>query len=139
MQPKLSGDDFSEISQRTSLVLYAVDLKQWDRLRDSFTEDAVYDGRQTKTGLMVSGIQAMTDLWSSYPKMAIHYGTDLVISDYDPVNKTAKSMTKWIGTIDAQEMITGYYTDNWVMTDDGWRITHRTSVAVYAPDAVPRH
>jgi hypothetical protein len=138
MKSKVSSEDYEEICQTTSLALHLVDTKQWGRLNEAFTADAVYDGRATKTGLMVNGIDGMTELWSSIAKMAVHYGTDLVVTECDRDNGTAKSMSKWFGTIDSDNLITGFYNDDWGMTSDGWRITRRTSTAVLAPDAPPR-
>lgn len=124
--------DFEEMRQAASLCMHAVDAKEWDRLYGVFTEDAVYDGRQTAIAMMVQGVPEIIKLWSGL-RMGVHSSTDLVVTSYDSAAGTAESVSKWSSKQADGKFNTGRYVDKWNRTANGWRVAHRVNILTY-PD-----
>ena len=132
VQKRVSADDFAEMVQVASLCMHLVDTKQWDRLSDVFTEDAVYDGKATITQKVAEGVSGIAALWSSL-KMGVHYSTDLIVVDVGDAGKTATTVSKWMSTPDNDKIRTGVYRDEWSKTAAGWRIRRRVNT-ITKPD-----
>lgn len=129
----LSGDDFAEMQQVTSLLMHLVDSKQWDRLSEVFTRGCLYDGTATPTGKTADGVDGMARLWAGH-QMPFHVSTDLVVTDVAGDGNSAKSISKWVCRHYDDHLTTGDYVDDWVRTDEGWRVSNRVNTS-RQPDA----
>ena len=129
----LSLADRVEINDLLARYGFALDLRKWDDLRSVFAENAVIDYDWSTQHV---GIEAIVEFFrASATSVAgtqhlMH--TTLVTSAGDDaaegiVHVTAHHLAE--GTLpvaaDATFTVTGTYTDRYVRTEAGWRITHR--------------
>jgi hypothetical protein len=92
------------------------------RLGEIFTADAILDP-SSEGHPVVTGLEAMKAIFPQYPPPNVHTNLNFVIEEYDGVS--AKAHTRAL-TIDAdRKVVPGYYKDELVKTEAGWRISKR--------------
>ena len=126
----LTGAEIAEIEQLYARYNQGLDFRDQELLLSAFADDAVYT---TGGGEEYAGRQAIAGwaepLLNAGPTTLTHNNTSIVIT---PTADGAKGRGYWIlfnvEQQPPQPMMTGYYTDTFVKTADGWRIQTRGSV-----------
>lgn len=100
----------------------AIDDRDWDRLDQIFTPDAIFDltdlGSEYLDGL--DAIKEFMDLRAVHPKT--HLMTNIYV---DPVPGGAQMFFRIVAMQSGGRMATASYYDNVVQTPNGWRVAHR--------------
>ena len=134
----LSGADIAEIQQLYARYNQGLDFKDKELFLSAFAEDAVYT---TGGGEVYEGTAGLTE-WvtpvlenTSGPAMT-HNNTSIVIT---PTAEGARGRGYWLLMNVAERepvpVFSGYYTDTFVKTADGWRIKTRGSVRGWPQDS----
>ena len=125
-----TGADIAEIEQLYARYNQGLDFRDQELLLSAFADDAVYT---TGGGEEYAGRQAIAGwaepLLSAGPTTLTHNNTSIVIT---PTADGAQGRGYWIlfnvEQQPPQPLMSGYYTDTFVKTADGWRIKTRGSV-----------
>ncbi len=100
----------------------AIDDRDWDRLSQIFTDDAVFDltdlGAPRLEGL--ERIKAFMDTEAEHPRT--HTMTNIYV---DESEEGVKLYFRIVALLPGGRAGTGSYYDDVVKTDDGWRVKHR--------------
>jgi len=124
----LSTEDRLAIHELISLHGHLMDERQFSRLHELFTEDAVYDledfGAGTHRGLERLRALAMN---AGDRNPIAHHVTNVVIAE--DTSGTVRVLSKGIGVLADGKTGSVVYTDVVVKTPQGWRLTHRVVVA----------
>jgi hypothetical protein len=117
--------DILAIQQLIALYGHIIDEREWHRVDELFTEDAVYDLTEFGLGI-VNGAQAIRTLWSRPDAMhpLAHHATDPVITQ-DP-DGTVRVLSKAIGFGGSGRIGSVVYRDVVRRTPGGWRFAART-------------
>lgn len=117
-----TNDDTVEVTRVLSLWGHILDEREWDRLGECLTADAIYDG--SVFGLdPVVGLDAITALLRDGEHARAHHTTNIVVSEGPGDDIRAQS--KGLGVMDGGTVVSAAYTDELRRTPDGWRISRR--------------
>jgi hypothetical protein len=116
--------DILAIHQLLALYGHIIDERQWQRVGELFTPDAVYDMSDFGLG-PVRGEAAIRELWSRPDAMhpLAHHATNIVISE-DP-DGTVRVLSKGLGLGANSRVGSVVYRDVVVRTAEGWRFAER--------------
>jgi 3-phenylpropionate/cinnamic acid dioxygenase small subunit len=131
-KPGLSAEDRAAIENVLALYCFSIDLRDWSRFAEIFTEDCVV---QYGTGDRPSGIDGLVEFVRHRLSLCAatqHHTGPPCIDDTDPSrvrvlsNVVAVHLGKPQGGNAAEEFtVWGYYDDIFAQTDAGWRIAER--------------
>ena len=121
----LPAEDVLAIHELLALYGHIIDEREWHRVGELFTADAVYDMRDF--GLpQVRGGQAIGALWGA-PDAAhplAHHATNIVVRE-DP-DGTVRVLSKGLGVGPQGRVGSVVYRDVVTRTSQGWRFAART-------------
>ena len=124
----LSVEDRLDITQLLNLYGHVIDLREWERLEELFTEDLVFDSTDTG-GERVLGLARLRARWMASGRHPLaHHATNILIWD-DP-DGTVRAQSKGIGVGFRGRVGTLTYRDVLRRTPQGWRIAERTATLV---------
>ena len=100
----------------------AIDDRNWDRLRDIFTDDAVFD----LTGVGARRLEGIDDIVHFMNIEAAHPKTHMMTNIYVDEHEETVTMNFRIVALLGKGLVgTASYYDRVVKTDRGWRVQHR--------------
>ena len=100
----------------------AIDDRNWDRLRDIFTDDAVFD----LTGVGARRLEGIDDIVHFMNIEASHPKTHMMTNIYVDEHEENVTMNFRIVALLGKGLVgTASYYDRVVKTDHGWRVQHR--------------
>jgi 3-phenylpropionate/cinnamic acid dioxygenase small subunit len=100
----------------------AIDDRNWDRLRQIFTDDAVFD----LTGVGSRRLEGIEDIVHFMNVEAAHPKTHMMTNIYVDVADDNVTMNFRIVALLGKGLVgTASYYDHVVKTADGWRVKHR--------------
>ena len=100
----------------------AIDDRNWDRLRDIFTDDAVFD----LTGVGARRLEGIDDIVHFMNIEAAHPKTHMMTNIYVDEHEETVTMNFRIVALLGKGLVgTASYYDRVVKTDHGWRVQHR--------------
>lgn len=116
--------DILAIHQLLALYAHIIDEREWDRVGELFTPEAVYDMSDFGLGVVL-GEAAIRELWSRPGAMhpLAHHATNIVISE-DP-DGTVRVLSKGLGVGPDGRVGSVVYRDVAVPTAAGWRFAAR--------------
>jgi SnoaL-like domain len=116
--------DILAIHQLLALYGHIIDEREWQRVGELFTRDAVYDMSDFGLGV-VRGEAAIRELWSRPDAMhpLAHHATNVVISEGP--DGTLRVLSKGLGLGTTGRVGSVVYRDVVVRTPEGWRFTER--------------
>lgn len=119
------------IHQLYALYGYVMDDRDWPRLREVFTEDAVFDASALGVPVMegLAGIEEISSTTSQAP--LAHHVTNVFVESIDAGRATVRA--KAIGIYSKGRAFSGDYADTLVKTDEGWRISRRVNRPMETP------
>ncbi len=102
----------------------AIDDRDWDRLDQIFTEDAVFDLTDLGVPLLegLPRIKAFMDTEAQHPRT--HTMTNIYV---DEVDGGVKLNFRIVALLGEGRVGTASYYDDVVKTPDGWRVQHRVT------------
>jgi hypothetical protein len=116
--------DILAIHQLLALYGHVIDGREWSRVGELFTADAVYDMSDFGLGV-AQGAVAIRERWSrpdaSHP--LAHHATNIVISE-DP-DGTVRVLSKGLGIGSNGRVGSVVYRDIVTRTAEGWRFAER--------------
>jgi len=100
----------------------AIDDRNWDRLRDIFTDDAVFD----LTGVGARRLEGIDDIVHFMNIEASHPKTHMMTNIYvDEQDENVIMNFRIVALLGKGLVGTASYYDRVVKTDQGWRVQHR--------------
>ena len=100
----------------------AIDDRNWDRLREIFTDDAVFD----LTGVGARRLEGIDDIVHFMNVEASHPKTHMMTNIYvDEQEETVTMNFRIVALLGKGLVGTASYYDRVVKTDHGWRVQHR--------------
>jgi hypothetical protein len=133
-QISLGVADILAIHQLLALYGHVLDERQWTRVEELFTADAIYDMRDFDMGV-VQGAQAIRELWQASKQHPLaHHATNIVIER--DVDGTVRAISKGLGVGNRGAVGSVVYRDIVRPTPSGWRFASRTAV-LRRPEAKP--
>ena len=118
-------DEIAEIEGVLSLWGHVLDAREWDRLGECLTDDAIYDG--SVFGFEpVEGVDAITAALRDGEHAAAHHVTNILVIPGDAGVTHVKS--KGIGVMSDGTVRSVTYADEVVRTASGWRIARRALI-----------
>ncbi len=100
----------------------AIDDRNWDRLREIFTDDAVFD----LTGVGARRLEGIDDIVHFMNIEASHPKTHMMTNIYVDAQDERVTMNFRIVALLGKGLVgTASYYDRVVKTDQGWRVQHR--------------
>ena len=100
----------------------AIDDRNWDRLKDIFTDDAVFD----LTGVGARRLEGIDDIVHFMNIEASHPKTHMMTNIYVDEHEENVTMNFRIVALLGKGLVgTASYYDRVVKTDHGWRVQHR--------------
>jgi hypothetical protein len=104
---------------------HVIDSRQWDRLREVFTDDAVFVPGSTPEQTTTS-LSALVARWTggNVRHPAAHHSTNVVVDSVGP--NRAHSVWKGIAIEADGRAWSVTYEDELVRTENGWRSQRRT-------------
>ena len=115
-----------QIQQTLNLYTHVFDDRRWDMLAEIFCADLVYDMRAFGRPLL-RGIEELTAAMREKPPLVIaHHTVNPVIYNH---HGTTRVRSKFLGLVDEHCVVSGDYSDVFVETPSGWRISERTASA----------
>ena len=100
----------------------AIDDRNWDRLRDIFTDDAVFD----LTGVGARRLEGIDDIVHFMNVEASHPKTHMMTNIYvDEQDENVIMNFRIVALLGKGLVGTASYYDRVVKTDEGWRVQHR--------------
>jgi hypothetical protein len=144
----MSLQDIEEIKQLKARYFRFFDTKQWDKWRDLFTEDCVYEGtsrKYTNRDEFVAGTRARLD-----PASTVHHGHMPEITILGP--ESARGIWAMFDRVEFEEIVDhghgvsrgftgfGHYEEEYRKIDGTWKISFLriTRLAVGLIDEPPR-
>jgi len=123
----LKLEDRLDLLDLQALYGHILDRREWERLGEIYTEDAVFDA--TSVGIPVmSGLssirEALVPLEESGVTLA-HHSTNAVL--VEATDTTARMLSKYIAHHLTASVAYGEYEDELVKLREGWRIRRRTA------------
>ena len=134
----LSGGDIAEIQQLYARYNQGLDFKDKELFLSAFAADAVYT---TGGGEVYEGTAGLTEwvtplLENTSGPAVTHNNTSVLIT---PTAEGAQGRGYWmlmnVSEREPAPVFSGYYTDTFVRTADGWRIKTRGSVRGWPQDS----
>ncbi len=117
----LTLEDRLDIQQLVALYGHLIDGREFDRLAEIFTEDAVFD-LGGYDGTRFDGLPAIIEMMhASQQHPLAHHATNIVVQDGDPVSV----LSKGIGVGNGGRVGSVIYRDTLRHTGNGWRICER--------------
>ncbi len=124
------SDDHTEITRRLYEYAYGIDLRDWELYRSIFADEVTadfssYNGREVRTVSADDWVAGLLPLFTGLDATQHSMSNPLVDVDGDRARcrmymQAAHFLNDWP---DPEFTIGGYYDDQLVLTDDGWRIT----------------
>ena len=100
----------------------AIDDRNWDRLKDIFTDDAVFD----LTGVGARRLEGIDDIVHFMNIEASHPKTHMMTNIYvDEQDENVIMNFRIVALLGKGLVGTASYYDRVVKTDEGWRVHHR--------------
>ena len=100
----------------------AIDDRNWDRLREIFTDDAVFD----LTGVGARRLEGIDDIVHFMNVEASHPKTHMMTNIYvDELDENEIMNFRIVALLGKGLVGTASYYDRVVKTDQGWRVQHR--------------
>ncbi|MCH2628432.1 MAG: nuclear transport factor 2 family protein [Acidimicrobiales bacterium] len=100
----------------------AIDDRNWDRLREIFTDDAVFD----LTGVGARRLEGIDDIVHFMNVEASHPKTHMMTNIYvDEQDENVIMNFRIVALLGKGLVGTASYYDRVVKTDEGWRVQHR--------------
>ena len=100
----------------------AIDDRNWDRLREVFTEDAVFD----LTGVGMRRLEGIEDIVQFMNVDAQHPKTHMMTNIYVNTQDDTVTMNFRLVALLGKGLVgTASYYDHVIKTEDGWRVKHR--------------
>ena len=100
----------------------AIDDRNWDRLREIFTDDAVFD----LTGVGARRLEGIDDIVHFMNVEASHPKTHMMTNIYvDEQDENVIMNFRIVALLGKGLVGTASYYDSVVKTDQGWRVQHR--------------
>lgn len=100
----------------------AIDDRNWDRLRQVFTDDAIFD----LTGVGLRQLDGIEDIVHFMDVAAQHPKTHMMTNIYVDDGRESVTMNFRIVALLGKGLVgTASYYDTVVKTPDGWRVKHR--------------
>ena len=132
-KPELAPAERLAIHELISLYGHLIDQRQFSRLGEIFTDDAVFDltGYDGKCYQGLPAIQAMMLASSEHP-LAHHATNVVVLTQEDSIGVSSKG----IGVGAGGRVGSVTYRDRLSLTQKGWRIRERVC-ELRQPDAIP--
>jgi ketosteroid isomerase-like protein len=121
----MSAEDLESIRNAVALYVHVVDRKDWARLGEVYTPDAVYDGT-SYGGARHDGLPAILAHLAKPTQPPMHTSSDFHI-ELDEGGLTGRGRGKFVVIRADMSVIAGGYEDVYVKTDAGWRIQYRSS------------
>ena len=102
----------------------AIDVRDWDRLGQIFTEDAVFDLSLLGSPLLegLDRIKAFMDTEANHPRT--HMMTNIYV---DETEHGVRLNFRIVALLPGRRVGTASYYDEVVKTEDGWRVKHRVT------------
>jgi 3-phenylpropionate/cinnamic acid dioxygenase small subunit len=123
---KLSADDRLDILELLGHYCRCIDTGRWDELPGLFAPDAVVDGGPIGQYQGADGIARMIATLKGLPLMMRHYVTNVRIEATADGARTHAYVLAQVGPKPGQlNATTGFYEDELVKRDGGWRIRKR--------------
>ncbi len=126
----ITAEDQLAIHDVIALHGHVADDREWDRLGDVFTEDAVLDLEDFGYGTL-HGLAALRDLSRASQddkgQPAGHHVTNIIITGRD--GESARARSKALAVMPDGTSGTAEYEDTLRPGKHGWRISHRKVVA----------
>jgi hypothetical protein len=131
----LLADDILYIQQLVNLYGHIIDERQFSRVDELFTEDALYDVSDFASGVH-RGAAAIAALWADpdakHP--LAHHATNVVVTEDQ--DGTVRVISKGMGVRRNGTVGTVVYRDIVERTAKGWRITERVAIR-RSPEIIP--
>jgi SnoaL-like domain len=143
--------DYIAIQQLVALYGHVIDDRQWSRIDELFTEDAVFDTTASGYGRR-EGREAILQHWKETARHPLaHHVTNVVIVPTGPgkAEVRSKGLSTWhdadadtIQSTASRDPVTALrvssvvHVDDVVRTPDGWRFSVRRGMRMH-PDKVP--
>lgn len=131
----LSADDILQIQQLANLYGHIIDERQFSRIGELFTEDALYDVSDFASGVH-RGAAAVAALWreagSKHP--LAHHATNIIVTE--DADGTVRALSKGTGVRQDGSVSTVVYRDVVRRTAAGWRIAERIAIR-RRPEIIP--
>ena len=103
----------------------AIDDRNWDRLREIFTDDAVFD----LTGVGARRLEGIDDIVHFMNVEASHPKTHMMTNIYvDEQDENVIMNFRIVALLGKGLVGTASYYDRVVKTDEGWRVQHRECI-----------
>jgi hypothetical protein len=129
----LSVEDRLDIQQLLNLYGHVIDERQFSRLGELFTDDAVFD-LQGFDGTRFEGLAAIAQmLRESQQHPLAHHATNVVLESADD---GVRALSKGIGVGAGGRVGSVTYRDSLLRTDAGWRIRERVC-ALRTVESIP--
>lgn len=120
----LSPSDIIEIQQLLAEYGNIIDEREWDRVPELFTDDAVYDTSDFGGGGVLHGPGEIRDYWENVSRHPLaHHITNVVVREDD--DGTVRVFSKILGVGHRNKAGSATYRDVVQRTDAGWKIAHR--------------
>ena len=128
--PGLAADDVLEIHQLLAYYGHVLDDREWDRLDEVFTPDAVLDYTRAGAPAELHGLEEVRAFFREANHPSAHHTTNVVVTRRGgevrvrskflvPYTRETHVPKRWYG---------GTYDDVAVPTPAGWRLARRTCV-----------
>ena len=127
----LSADDIAQIEQVIAEYGHVVDNNRWDRAHLVFAREFVYDFSAFDRPDIEGAVGLREALKSR--KIYSHHTTNITVEETETETETetgagrAVARSKFIGFPVEGPPITGDYLDDFIHTDEGWRLLRRRS------------
>jgi len=123
----LTAEDRWAIAELIALYGYVVDERQFDRLDEVFTEDAIYDVTSFGSGV-VRGAKGVREMWSdpNTKHPVAHHATNIMI--HETPEGVVRAICKGIGVGRKGRVGSVTYYDEMARTPGGWRMAKRVCV-----------
>jgi hypothetical protein len=118
-----SDRDTLAVERVLALWGHILDDRDWERLGECLTDDAVYDGSVFGFGSIV-GLGAIRATLRDGEHARAHHATNIVV--YEGPGDELRARSKGLGIMEGGTVVSATYTDVLRHTDDGWRISTRT-------------
>jgi SnoaL-like domain len=118
----MNSSDRIEVHELPARYAAAIDGRAWHRLKDVFTEDAIFD--MSDVGHPVAhGLAEIIEHMSRFDGHPLaHLMTNIYV---DELTDGVRLSFRLLALVQGAEPHTRWYDDNVVKTAEGWRVTHR--------------
>jgi hypothetical protein len=128
----ITAEDRLAIHDVIALHGHVADDRDWNRLGDLFTDDAVLDLEDFGYGTL-QGLQAILDLsrgsQDDKGQPLGHHATNIIVIGQDEAGEGVRARSKALAVMADGTSGTAVYEDTLRREEHGWRISHRKVVA----------